>query len=126
MSRKPKLYMVGVIADHLDESTDFYRRLGLEFSPGKGSHREADVDGLTMFLDGRPSVWHPGFADRPYQWLLEFYFDSLLGLEAKIDELAEAGYQILDRPYENGFGMWFAFVADPEGNTVLLSAEKQV
>lgn len=124
MSPKPKFYMVGVVSDHLDESTDFYHRLGLDFDTGAGSHREAKVADLTVFLDGRPSVWHPRFGERPYEWLFEFYFESLPALEAKIDELAEAGYEIVDRPYDNGFGMWFAFVADPEGNTVLLSAEK--
>ena len=122
MSASPKFYMVGVIAEHLDESTDFYRRLGLDFGD-RGSHREVQVEGLTVFLDSKPSIWHPRFGDRPYDWLLEFYFESFDELAGKVSELEEAGYEIVDQPYDNGFGMWFAFVADPEGNTVLLSAD---
>lgn len=116
--------MVGVIATDAVASQEFYERLGLEFGAAGGSHREAKVPGLTFFVDGRPSVWHPSFEERPYPWLIEFYFDSIADLEAKVEELAGAGYEVVDRPYDNGYGMWFAFVADPDGNTVLLSAER--
>jgi catechol 2,3-dioxygenase-like lactoylglutathione lyase family enzyme len=117
--------MVGLIAEDLERSHDFYGRLGLEFDVDAGTHREARAAQLTFFLDGQPSAWHPSFGDRPYPWLLEFFFESLSELRSKLDELIAAGYEPIDQPYDTGFGMWFAFVADPNGNTVLLSAQRE-
>ncbi len=125
MESKPRLYMVGLIADDLERSHDFYGRLGLDFDVDAGTHREAKAEQLTLFLDGRPSAWHPSFNDRPYPWLLEFFFESLADLRSKLDELTAAGYELLDEPYDTGFGMWFAFVSDPDRNTVLLSAQRE-
>jgi len=116
--------MVGLITKDLERSQDFYRRLGIDFESEAGHHREAKVDGLTFFIDSQPSVWHPGFQERSYPWLLEFYFDSLADLRSMLVELTEAGYRLIDEPFDTGFGMWFAFIADPDGNTVLLSSEK--
>ena len=116
--------MVGLIAAELERSQDFYRRLGLDFENAGGSHREAKAEQLTFFLDSRPSVWHPSFDDQPYPWLLEFFFETFADLRSKLDELTTAGYEVLNEPYDTGFGMWFAFVADPDRNTVLLSAQQ--
>ena len=124
MAPKPRLYMVGLITNDLERSHEFYRRLGLDFEDAAGTHREAKTPGLTFFLDGRPSDWHPGFEGRAYPWLLEFYFDSLADLRSQLDELKGAGYELIDEPYDNGFGMWFAFIADPDGNMVLLSSQQ--
>jgi len=126
MTPKPKLYMVGITSEDLERSHDFYRRLGLDFDRDDGSHREAKVAGLTVFIDGQPSAWHPNFKQRPYPWLLEFYFESLDELHTSLGELTDAGYHLLDEPYDTGFGMWFAFIEDPDGNTVLLSAARPV
>ena len=116
--------MVGLITEDLERSHDFYRRLGLDFDGAVGTHREAKHPDLTFFLDGDPSVWHPGFDDRRYPWLIEFYFESLADLRSQIEELTGTGYELIDEPYDNGFGMWFAFIADPDGNTVLLSSPR--
>lgn len=116
--------MVGLATKDLERTHDFYRRLGLDFQEEAGTHREAEISTLTFFIDGRPSVWHPRFEERPYPWLLEFYFGSLADLRSKLDELRGEGYEVIDEPYDNGFGMWFAFIADPDGNTVLLSSQQ--
>jgi predicted enzyme related to lactoylglutathione lyase len=116
--------MVGLITRDMERSQDFYSRLGVDFGESVGTHREAEMPAFTFFLDERPSGWHPGIEARPYPWLLEFYFESLADLRSKLDELTAAGTEAIDEPYDTGFGMWFAFVADPDGNTVLLSAEK--
>ena len=49
----------------------------------------------------------------------------LAELRSKLDELTAAGYELLDEPHDTGFGMWFAFVSDPDRNTVLLSAQRE-
>jgi len=118
------MYMIGLITRHMSRSFDFYRRLGVDFEHQAGPHREAVVGDLTLFLDERPGAWHPGIRDRPYPWLLEFFFESVEDLRAKVDELVGAGYRLIDAPYTTAFGMWFAFVEDPDGNTVLLSAQR--
>jgi catechol 2,3-dioxygenase-like lactoylglutathione lyase family enzyme len=116
--------MVGLITNDMERSHDFYGRLGVDFGGAAGRHREAKIPGLTFFLDDAPTVWHPRIEGRPYPWLLEFFFESIADLRSKLDELVAAGYQLIDEPYVTGFGMWFAFIADPDGNTVLLSAEQ--
>lgn len=124
MPSKPKMYMVGLVTDDMARSHDFYRRLGVDFDADSGSHREARVSDIIFFLDDRPSAWHPGSQERPYPWLLEFYFESLEDLRAKLGELASEGHEVIDEPYPTAFGMWFVFVTDPDGNTVLLSAQQ--
>lgn len=118
------MYMVGLVTRHMSRSFDFYRRLGVDFDQQGGAHREARVSDLTFFLDERPEAWHPGIEERPYPWLLEFFFESLEDLRAKVDELVAEGHELIDAPYLTAFGMWFAFIADPDGNTVLLSAQQ--
>ena len=124
MAEPPQMYMVGLITRHMSRTFDFYRRLGVDFDQQSGTHREARVRDLTFFLDERPEAWHPGIEGRPYPWLLEFFFESLEDLRAKVDELVAEGHDLIDVPYPTAFGMWFAFVADPDGNTVLLSAQR--
>ena len=44
-------------------------------------------------------------------------------MEAKYKELTGFGYQSHRDPYETSFEMYFAMVYDPDGNTILLSAD---
>jgi hypothetical protein len=55
--------------------------------------------------------------------ILEFYLNEQAALEAKYAELIDCGYQGFREPYATSFGMYFAMVKDPDGNTVLLSAD---
>ena len=41
----------------------------------------------------------------------------------KYTELTECGYASYRAPFETPFGMYFAMVNDPDGNTILLSAD---
>jgi uncharacterized glyoxalase superfamily protein PhnB len=88
--------------------------------------------GLTFFLDSRPGRWDPGFDAQPapepgasarYPMVLEFYLKEQATLEAKYQELVDRGYAGFRAPYATAFGMCFAMVKDPDGNTVLLSAD---
>jgi hypothetical protein len=83
-------------------------------------------------LDSKPARWDPRFdtqsgpeqgaADR-YPAILEFYLNEQAALEAKYAELIDCGYQGFREPYATSFGMYFAMVKDPDGNTILLSAD---
>ena len=125
------LHMVGLIVRDMTASLEFYRRLGLaipEGSEGK-SHVEIEMDnGLVFFLDAKPARWDPAVIPRDrtptqgaYDVVLEFYLETQEAVDAKHAELLAFGYSSHAAPNDVGNGMRFAFVNDPDGNTVLLS-----
>ena len=131
-----ELYMLGLIVQDMDKSLEFYRRLGLAIPEGSEAKTHVEVkmgSGLTFFLDSRPSRWDPGYVKRDdsesreaantYPSLLEFYLETQEAVEAKYTELTGLGYQGYRAPYETSFGMCFAMVKDPDGNTILLSGD---
>ncbi|HEX8035666.1 MAG TPA: hypothetical protein VF510_17540, partial [Ktedonobacterales bacterium] len=89
--------------------------------------------GLTFFLDSNPARWDPKFVREDtsgntdtredYRAVLEFYLQTRAAVEAKYAELIGFGYRSLRAPYEAPIGMCFAFVADPDGYTILLSGD---
>ena len=130
------LYMLGLIVHDMPRALEFYRRLGLAVPDGseKLSHVEIKMgSGLTFFLDSNPRRWDPGFGAQPepersaaadrYPAILEFYLKEQAALAAKYSELVDFGYQSYREPYRTSFGMYFAMVKDPDGNTILLSAD---
>jgi catechol 2,3-dioxygenase-like lactoylglutathione lyase family enzyme len=131
-----ELYMLGLVIQDMDKSLEFYRRLGLAMPEGseKKSHVEIKMgNGLTFFLDSNPSLWDPRFTPRGdpgrleasgnYHSILEFYLKTREAVQAKYNELTGFGYQSHCDPYETSFGMYFAFINDPDGNTILLSGD---
>ncbi len=130
-----ELYMVGLIVRDMPTALAFYRRLGVAVPDGSDTRSHVQVKmagGLTLFFDAHPERWDPGFdpqaAPAPalpgrYPHLLEFYLKEQAALEAKFAEMVNLGYEGYRAPYNNGFGMLFAMLRDPDGNTVLLSAD---
>jgi catechol 2,3-dioxygenase-like lactoylglutathione lyase family enzyme len=129
-----ELYMIGLIVQDMSAALAFYRRLGLDIPDGSEtqSHVEVKMGAMTFFLDSRPTRWDPQFDTRPtrpgpseqrYPTILEFYLKGQAALEAKYAELTSYGYEGFREPYMTSFGMCFAMVKDPDGNTVLLSAD---
>lgn len=122
------LYMVGLRVRDSDESAAFYKRLGLAVPEAPPTHPFIPVEmagEMTFFMDTR---YVP--RDDPeeqaklggYKVLLEFYLPSRADVEAKYNEMVGYGYKSYHAPFETAFGMYFALVDDPDGNTVLLSA----
>jgi len=131
-----ELYMLGLIVQDMPAALAFYRRLGLAIPDGSDAQSHVEVkmgSGMTFFLDSRPTRWDPrydmqagpqaGRAEGRYPAVLEFYLGDRAALEAKYAELTAYGYQGFREPYATSFGMYFAMVKDPDGNTVLLSAD---
>jgi uncharacterized glyoxalase superfamily protein PhnB len=58
-----------------------------------------------------------------YRSILEFYLKTRDAVDAKYSELTGLGYQGHRAPYETSFGMCFAMINDPDGNTILLSGD---
>ena len=131
-----ELYMVGLIVQDMGKSLEFYRRLGLEIPEGSEQKTHVEIkmgSGLTFFLDSRPARWDPSFVNSAesghteaadgYPTVFEFYLKMRAAVEAKYAELTTFGYQSQRAPYATTFGMCFAMVKDPDGNTILLSGD---
>ncbi len=131
-----ELYMLGLVVQDMGKSLEFYRRLGLAIPEGSEGKTHVQVkmgSGLTFFLDSRPARWDPSFsrsdasgqqeAADSYPSVLEFYLKTGVAVEAKYAELTGLGYQGYRAPYPTSFGMCFALVKDPDGNTLLLSGD---
>jgi predicted lactoylglutathione lyase len=131
------LYMLGLVVQDMPRSLAFYRRLGLAIPPDSDEQTHVQVQmgsGLTFFLDADPRRWDPAFpaaqadprlldGSSGYRAVLEFYLQSRAAVEAKYAELTSAGYRSLRAPYVAPIRMYFALVADPDGNAILLSGE---
>jgi catechol 2,3-dioxygenase-like lactoylglutathione lyase family enzyme len=125
-----QLYMLGLTVQDMDKSLQFYQRLGLVFpqeSEGQ-AHREVKMgDGLTFFLDSRfVGSDNPDLEEKQqngYKSLLEFYLPSQAAVDAKYAELIGFGYQSYHTPFVTPIKVYFALVNDPDGNTILLSAD---
>jgi uncharacterized glyoxalase superfamily protein PhnB len=131
-----ELYMVGLIVKDMAAAVNFYRRLGLAVPEGSETKPHVQIkmeNGVTLFLDTKPWRWDPQFgeevtappvaAGNGYPVVLEFYLKEQATLEAKYAELVAYGYEGSREPYLMPYGMIFAMVKDPDGTTILLSAD---
>jgi uncharacterized glyoxalase superfamily protein PhnB len=131
-----ELFMLGLIVQDMPASLEFYRRLGVAIPDGseKLTHVEVKMGtGLTFFLDSNPNRWDPCFdkgsnpqaseAPDRYPSIIEFYLKDEGAVRAKYTEMVEHGYQGYREPYITSFGMCFAMLKDPDGNTVLISGD---
>jgi predicted lactoylglutathione lyase len=116
------LYMVGLIARDIEKTVEFYRRLGVDFPEeidGKTHVRVTMKSDLTFFVNARGRL--PEMDDA--RVVFEFYLKDRAALDAKYNELVGYGYESYRAPYIAAIGMYFAMIKDPDGNTVLLSAD---
>ena len=117
-----ELYMVGVIAQDMDKSLEFYRRLGLAIPEGSDGQSHVGVkmgSELTFFLNSRGRL-----GELPSSGVIfEFYLKERAAVDAKYNELIGFGYPSAHTPFVTSFGMYFAMVNDPDGHTILLSAD---
>jgi catechol 2,3-dioxygenase-like lactoylglutathione lyase family enzyme len=123
-----ELYMVGVIVEDMARAVEFYRRLGVDVPDGAETqeHVEVGMGGLTFFLSTAHASarWDPARtpAAGGYRIILEFYLGSHEAVDGKYEELVAFGYHGHHPPYDVTPTLRFAFVDDPDGNTILLSA----
>jgi len=125
-----ELYMVGVIVEDMPRAVEFYRRLGVDVPADSETkqHVEIKMSGLTFFLSTHRlnARWDPAKTEPAaggYKMILEFYLKTREELDAKYAEMIGYGYQSHHAPFVTPFNMYFAFINDPDGNTILLSSE---
>ena len=125
------LYMVGVIVADMASAVTFYRRLGVDIPAGseEKQHVPVQMNGLTFFLHNKKLnySWDPAKSEPAggYRVVLEFYLGSRAAVDAKYQEMIDFGYEEHFAPYETSFKTYFAMINDPDGNSILLSAEEQ-
>jgi hypothetical protein len=124
-----ELAMVGVIVDDMARAAEFYRRLGVAV-PGDADgkeHVEVSMNGVIFFLNTSRSNarWDPERrpASGGYRVVLEFFLETPAALDEKYGELTAFGYVGHCEPYDVTPELRFAMVDDPDGNTILLSAQ---
>src|SRR4051812_20553892 len=103
------LYMIGLVAQDMDRSLEFYRRLGVAIPAGSAGQPHVEVPmrgGLTFFLNARGRV--PELDDSCL--ILEFYLQDRTAVDAKYHELTGWGYSSGHPPFVTAFGMYFATV----------------
>lgn len=131
-----ELYMIGLVVQDMPTALEFYRRLGLAIPENSETQAHVEIkmgSSFTFFLDSKPHRWDPNFgrqsepaaraATDRYPLILEFYLKTQAATEAKYAELVQFGYRGSREPYLTSFGMCFAMIEDPDGNTILLSGD---
>jgi predicted lactoylglutathione lyase len=124
-----QLYMVGLVVQDMGKAQEFYRRLGVVIPAGSQNEPHVEVkmgEEFTFFLDTRnfgPEKPTSGEIPANARVIFEYYLKSQAAVEAKYAELIECGYQSYRAPFTFSNGMCFAFVNDPDGNTILLSGD---
>lgn len=126
-----QIYMVGVVVEDMAKSVEFYRRLGVDIPAGSETQQHVPIKmgEMTMFLTtkGLNARWDPArkeITGEGYRMILEFYLVTREALDAKYAEMLGYGYESHVTPYMTFFNTYFAMINDPDGNTILLSAEE--
>jgi catechol 2,3-dioxygenase-like lactoylglutathione lyase family enzyme len=126
---QPRFGMIILQVADMTRSLAFYRRLGMELPEGSESKTSVRFD----LGEGRILFWNITFApendpDRippagGSRILLEFFVKGDEAVDALHTSLIAAGYQSHRVPFRATFGAYMAMVDDPDGNTVLITAE---
>ena len=125
-----ELYMVGLTVRDVDKSAEFYRQLGLAIPDPNPLYPHVPVKmagGMTFFMDPRPVPRDdPELAATlgPYKVLLEFFLPTRAEVDARYNHMIALGHRNYHAPFQTSFGLYFALVDDPDGNTVLLSSDE--
>jgi uncharacterized glyoxalase superfamily protein PhnB len=120
---------IGIVVGDLDRSREFYGRLGLEIPEDPEGHGHAEVElggGLRLMFDTEATMksfdsnWSRATGSPSAS--LAFSFETPAEVDAKYEELVEAGGQGHLKPWDAFWGMRYASLRDPDGNGVDLYA----
>jgi catechol 2,3-dioxygenase-like lactoylglutathione lyase family enzyme len=124
-----RFQLIGVVVADMARSLDFYRHLGLEFPPDADTQPHVDIalpGGLALAFDTIETIHSFDASWRPpsggHRVGLAFACDSVAEVDATYAELTGAGYDGHLEPWDAFWGMRYAVVHDPDGNSVELFA----
>jgi predicted lactoylglutathione lyase len=126
-----ELSMLGVVVDDMNEAVQFYRQLGLAIPEGSEDqgHVEIPMSGMTLFFNAAEfhrridPAWNPRSG---YRMLPEFQLHSRETVDSMYARLLALGYRTHRAPYEPVPSLYVAMIDDPDGNTVVLSADERL
>jgi predicted lactoylglutathione lyase len=124
-----ELYMIVLIVEDMSRAVEFYQRLGVDIPQDSVNEQAVAVKmgELTFLLTSKraASAWDPDRVEPSgaSRIVLEFYLTTREGVDAKYAEMIGYGYESHRAPFQTSFGPYFALVKDPDGNTILLSAD---
>lgn len=130
MNKKPILDQINIVSADLDKSLQFYDLLGVQRSnvfkdeTDKPVHvNGAQEDGLALDLDHVDFAqgWNAGWKDNREiagRVVVGFRLASRDDVDEQAEELAAAGYTILQPAYDAFWGARYAIVEDPDGVAV--------
>jgi catechol 2,3-dioxygenase-like lactoylglutathione lyase family enzyme len=119
------LGVIGVVVEDMARSLAFYRRLGLDVPTGAESEQHVEVGlpgGLKLAFDTVETIrsfdpsWTP--ASGSPRMGLAFACDSPAEVDKVYGELVAAGYEGHKEPWDAFWGMRYALLHDPDGNSV--------
>jgi len=120
---------IGIIVEDLERTRRFYRHLGVELPDDPEGHGHAEVElarGLRLMFDTVETItsfdssWSRGTGSPTAS--LAFSFETSAEVDAKFQELLEAGGQEHLAPWDAFWGMRYAVLRDPDGNGIDLYA----
>ena len=118
-----QLDLIGIVVEDMGRSLAFYRELGLDFPEEGSEHVEATLPGgLRVALDAQETVrsfdpdWQP--ATGGPQIGLAFRVDTPADVDAAYERLVSLGYDGHKPPWDAAWGMRYALIRDPDGNSV--------
>lgn len=124
-----RIGVVGVVVDDMARTLAFYRRLGLDL-PNDGDaqpHVEAELPGgLRLAFDTADTIrsfdteWTPPSGG--HRVALAFACDTVDEVDATYRDLVSEGYEGHLEPWDAVWGMRYAVIHDPDGNSVELFA----
>jgi hypothetical protein len=121
--------MVVVIVADMVRAVEFYRRLDVDIPPEQVNERAVAVKmgELTFLLttERATAAWDPDRVEPTgsSRIVLEFYLETRAAVDAKYAEMIGYDYKGYRAPFQTSFGPYFALLKDPDGNTILLSAD---
>jgi len=127
-----RLDQINIVVRDMEAMSGFYRRLGLRIesaSPEWAAHHRSDdsvEDGGVVDLDLDSQefarLWNEGWPGGAGV-VLTFRVESREEVDHLYSDLASGGYRTQQRPYDTFWGARFAFVVDPDGNSVGLMSQ---
>ena len=125
----PRIDLIGLVVADMPRSLAFYRSLGLDIPPGADGEPHVDValpSGLRLAWDTVETIqsfdpeWTAPTGGPRVS--LAFRCDSPREVDEVYDDLVAAGYEGHLAPWDAFWGMRYAIIHDPDGNSVDLFA----